>query len=122
MNEIQKIFSNYLFRVMATWFGFYIQDKVAASILEPVQQAQQIADQTIAQAQGIADSFTIRRIGSQDNVEASVNYFAANPSATDGYIWVDSTCPWKEWDETAQKYKAKVYVNVLYIGGEEVTV
>ena len=43
MNEIQKIFSNALFRVMATWFGFYIQDKVAASILEPVQQAQQIA-------------------------------------------------------------------------------
>ena len=28
MNEIQKIFSNYLFRVMATWFGFYIQDKI----------------------------------------------------------------------------------------------
>ena len=39
MNEIQKIFSNYLFRVMATWFGFYIQEKV----LEPVHQAQQIA-------------------------------------------------------------------------------
>ena len=119
MNSIiQKIFSNYLFRVMAAWFGVYIKDK----ILEPIHTAQQIADQTVQEAQDIADSFTIRRIGSQDNVEASVNYFAANPSATEGYIWVDSTCPFKEWDETAQKYKAKVYVNVLYIGGEEVTV
>ena len=96
--------------------------KEQGKIHEAVLQAQQIADQTVHKAQDIADSFTIRRIGSQDNVEASVNYFAANPSATEGYIWVDSTCPFKEWDETAQKYKAKVYVNVLYIGGEEVTV
>ena len=96
--------------------------KEQGKIHEAVLQAQQIADQTVQEAQDIADSFTIRRIGSQDNVEASVNYFAANPSATEGYIWVDSTCPFKEWDETAQKYKAKVYVNVLYIGGEEVTV
>ena len=88
-----------------------LKAEIQAAILAPIQQAQDIAD-----------SFTIRRIGSQDNVEASVNYFAANPSATEGYIWVDSTCPFKEWDETAQKYKAKVYVNVLYIGGEEVTV
>ena len=96
--------------------------KEQGKIHEAVLQAQQIADQTVHKAQDIADSFTIRRIGSQDNVEASVNYFAANPSATEGYIWVDSTCPFKEWDETAQKYKAKVYVNVLYIGGKEVTV
>ena len=40
---IQKIFSNYLFRVMAAWFGVYIKEKVAASILEPVQAAQSIA-------------------------------------------------------------------------------
>lgn len=102
-----KVLTTELYRIGATDSAVKMQGKITEAVL---------------QAQQIADSFTIRRIGSQDNVEASVNYFAANPSATEGYIWVDSTCPFKEWDETAQKYKAKVYVNVLYIGGEEVTV
>ena len=31
---IQKIFSNYLFRVMATWFGVYIHDKVTEAVAE----------------------------------------------------------------------------------------
>ena len=118
MSVISKVLTAALYRIGATDLAVKMQCKIHEAVL----QAQQIADQTIEQAQQIADSFTIRRIGSQDNVEASVNYFAANPSATEGYIWVDSTCPFKEWDETAQKYKAKVYVNVLYIGGEEVTV
>ena len=44
MNSIiQKIFSNYLFRVMAAWFGVYIKDKITASITGPVQEAQSIA-------------------------------------------------------------------------------
>ena len=35
MNSIiQKIFSNYLFRVMATWFGVYIHDKITESVQE----------------------------------------------------------------------------------------
>ena len=104
---ISKVLTAALYRIGQTDLALKMQGKIHEAVL---------------QAQQIADSFTIRRIGSQDNVEASVNYFAANPSATEGYIWVDSTCPFKEWDETAQKYKAKVYVNVLYIGGEEVTV
>ena len=107
MSVISKVLTAALYRIGQTDLALNMQGKIHEAVL---------------QAQQIADSFTIRRIGSQDNVEASVNYFAANPSATEGYIWVDSTCPFKEWDETAQKYKAKVYVNVLYIGGEEVTV
>ena len=107
MSVITKVLTAALYRIGATDSAVKMQGKIHEAVL---------------QAQQIADSFTIRRIGSQDNVEASVNYFAANPTATEGYIWVDSTCPFKEWDETAQKYKAKVYVNVLYIGGEEVTV
>ena len=107
MSVITKVLTAALYRIGQTDLALKMQGKIHEAVL---------------QAQQIADSFTIRRIGSQDNVEASVNYFAANPSATEGYIWVDSTCPFKEWDETAQKYKAKVYVNVLYIGGEEVTV
>lgn len=31
---IQKIFSNYLFRVMAAWFGVYIVEKIAATRLQ----------------------------------------------------------------------------------------
>ena len=107
MSVITKVLTAALYRIGQTDLALKMQGKIHEAVL---------------QAQQIADSFTIRRIGSQDNVEASVKYFAANPSATEGYIWVDSTCPFKEWDETAQKYKAKVYVNVLYIGGEEVTV
>ena len=35
MNSIiQKIFSNYLFRVMAAWFGVYIKDKVTEAVAE----------------------------------------------------------------------------------------
>ena len=35
MNSIiQKIFSNYLFRVMAAWFGVYIHDKITESVQE----------------------------------------------------------------------------------------
>ena len=107
MSVISKVLTAALYRIGQTDLALKMQGKIHEAVL---------------QAQQIADSFTIRRIGSQDNVAAAVNYFAANPSATEGYIWVDSTCPFKEWDETAQKYKAKVYVNVLYIGGEEVTV
>ena len=35
MNSIiQKIFSNYLFRVMAAWFGVYIKDKITETLVE----------------------------------------------------------------------------------------
>jgi len=33
-NIIQKIFSNYLFRVMAAWFGVYIFDKIKEPLAE----------------------------------------------------------------------------------------
>ena len=115
MNEIQKIFSNALFRVMATWFGFYIQDKT----LEVVQQAQQIADQTIAQAQGIADSFTIRNVGTQDNVEGIVNAFARQPGTGETEHERLVTQQWP-CDEAATQHT--VYDSIMYIGGQEVTV
>ena len=108
MSVISKVLTAALYRIGQTDLALKMQGKIHEAVL----QATSVANQTVQEAQDIADSFTIRGIGSQDNVEASVNYFAANPSATEGYIWVD----------TAQKYKAKVYVNVLYIGGEEVTV
>ena len=63
-----KVFTNWLFRVMSAWFGVYIKEK----ILEPIHTAEQIAD-----------TFTIREVGSQDNVEAIVNFFAAAATMTD---------------------------------------
>ena len=105
---IQKIFSNYLFRVMAAWFGVYIKEKVAASILEPVQEAQQIAD-----------TFTIRNVGSQDNVEGIVNAFARQPGTGETEHERLVTQQWPG-DEAATQHT--VYDSIMYIGGEEVTV
>lgn len=104
MNEIQKIFSNYLFRVMATWFGFYIQEKV----LEPIHTAQQIAD-----------TFTIRNVGTQDNVEGIVNAFARQPGTGETEHERLVTQQWPG-DEAATQHT--VYDSIMYIGGEEVTV
>ena len=105
---IQKIFSNYLFRVMAAWFGVYIKEKVAASILEPIHTAEQIAD-----------TFTIRNVGSQDNVEGIVNAFARQPGTGETEHERLVTQQWPG-DEAATQHT--VYDSIMYIGGQEVTV
>lgn len=38
MNSIiQKIFSNYLFKVQAAWFGVYIHDKITEPLAEAIE-------------------------------------------------------------------------------------
>ena len=106
MAVVEKIFSNSLFRVMSTWFAQYVQLKT----LESVQQAQAIANQTIAQAQAIADSFSIINVGTQANVEAIVNAFAADPDAQQLTVL-------QQWPGEAQATEHTVYRNVMYIGG-----
>lgn len=50
MNSIiQKIFSNYLFRVMAAWFGVYIKDKIEASITEPLAEVDDKVAEAVAE-------------------------------------------------------------------------
>ena len=44
---IQKIFSNYLFRVMAAWFGVYIKDKIQEPLAE--------VDEKVAEAMAEVD-------------------------------------------------------------------
>ena len=129
-NIIQKIFSNYLFKVQAAWFGVYIKDKVAASILEPVQQAQELAEQTIehaqqianhtiASAQDIADTFTIRNVGSQDNVDGIVNAFARDPETGESeHMRIVEQL----WPGDSAVDRHTVYDNIMYIGGTEGTV
>ena len=101
-----KIFNNYLFRVMSTWFAQYVQLKT----LESVNTAQAIADQTVKQAQAIADSFTIINVGTQENVEAIVNAFAADPDAQQLPVI-------QQWPGEAAATEHTVYRNVMYIGG-----
>ena len=106
MAVVEKIFSNSLFRVMSTWFAQYVQLKT----LESVQQAQAIANQTIAQAQAIADSFSIINVGTQANVEAIVNAFAADPDAQQLTVL-------QQWPGEAQASEHTVYRHIMYIGG-----
>ena len=106
MAVVEKIFSNSLFRVMSTWFAQYVQLKT----LEPVQQAQTIANQTIAQAQAIADSFSIINVGTTDNVAAINDAFAADPTAT-------SLTLTQQWPGESEPSQHIVYPQIMYIGG-----
>ena len=94
-----KIFNNYLFRVMSTWFAQYVQLKTQEAIIAPVKQAQ-----------AIADSFTIINVGTQANVEAIVNAFAADPDAQQLTVI-------QQWPGEAAATEHTVYRNVMYIGG-----
>ena len=101
-----KIFNNYLFRVMSTWFAQYVQAKT----LESVQEAQGIANQTIAQAQAIADSFSIINVGTADNVAAINDAFAADPTATSKTLT-------QQWPGEEVATEHIVYPQIMYIGG-----
>ena len=94
-----KIFNNYLFRVMSTWFAQYVQLKTQEAIIAPVKQAQ-----------AIADSFSIINVGTQENVEAIVNAFAENPDAQQLTVI-------QQWPGEAAATEHTVYRNVMYIGG-----
>ena len=102
MAVIQKIFSSSLFRVMSTWFAQYVQLKTQEAIIAPVKQAQ-----------AIADSFTIINVGTQANVEAIVNAFAADPDAQQLPVI-------QQWPGEAAATEHTVYRNVMYIGGSAV--
>lgn len=58
MNSIiQKIFSNYLFRVMAAWFAVYIKDKVQAAVAYVIGKAGVVYVETEENVQTILDFF-----------------------------------------------------------------
>ena len=96
---VQKIFSNALFRVMSTWFAQYVQAKTQEAIIAPV-----------AQAQAIADSFSIINVGTEDNVAAINDAFAADPTAT-------SLTLTQQWPGETQATAHIVYPQIMYIGG-----
>ena len=96
------------FRTMAAWFTDKIQADVQAAILEPIHTAQQIAD-----------TFTIRNVGSQDNVEGIVNAFARQPGEGET---ADTRLVTQDWNDGQGSISHTVYATTMYIGGTEVTV
>lgn len=56
-NIIQKIFSSYLFRVMAAWFGVYIKDKIQAAIAYVFDKSGVVYVGTTENVQTILDFF-----------------------------------------------------------------
>ena len=87
-----KIFNNYLFRVMSTWFAQYIQSKFQEQVIK---------------WQG---AYSIINVGTQANVEAIVNAFAADPDAQQLTVL-------QQWPGEAQASEHTVYRTVMYIGG-----
>ena len=83
-----KIFNNYLFRVMSTWFAQYIQSKMQAA----------------------QSWLSIINVGTQANVEAIVNAFAADADAQQLTVL-------QQWPGEAQASEHTVYRHIMYIGG-----
>ena len=92
---IQKIFSNFLFRVMSTWFAQYVQSKFQEQVIK---------------WQG---AYSIINVGTQANVEAIVNAFAADPDAQQLTVL-------QQWPGEAQASEHTVYRHIMYIGGSAV--
>ena len=91
MAVVEKIFSNSLFRVTSTWFAQYIQSKM------------QVAQSWLS----------IINVGTQANVEAIVNAFAADPDAQQLTVL-------QQWPGEAQASEHTVYRHIMYIGGSAV--
>jgi regulator of protease activity HflC (stomatin/prohibitin superfamily) len=106
MAVVEKIFNNWLFRVMSTWFAQYVQAKT----LESVQEAEAIADHTVKQAQAIADSFSIINVGTADNVAQINDAFAADSTAA-------SLTVTQQWPGESEPSQHIVYPQIMYIGG-----
>ena len=87
-----KIFNNYLFRVMSTWFAQYI----ATSITTKFQAAQ--------------PWLSIINVGTADNVAQINDAFAADSTAA-------SLTVTQQWPGESEPSQHIVYPQIMYIGG-----
>ena len=87
-----KIFNNYLFRVMSTWFAQYVQAKFQEQVIK---------------WQG---AYSIINVGTVDNVYAINDAFAADPTAT-------SLTLTQQWPGEEVATEHIVYPTIMYIGG-----
>ena len=104
MSVISKVLTAALYRIGQTDLALKMQGKIHEAVL---------------QSQQIADSFTIRNVGTQDNVEGIVNAFARDPETgeTEHMRIVE-----QQWPGDSAAAQHTVYDSIMYIGGEEVTV
>ena len=104
MSVISKVLTAALYRIGQTDLALKMQGKIHEAVL---------------QAQQIADSFTIRNVGTQDNVEGIVNAFSRDPETgeTEHMRIVE-----QQWPGDSAAAQHTVYDSIMYIGGEEVTV
>ena len=87
-----KIFNNYLFRVMSTWFAQYVQAKFQEQVIK---------------WQG---AYSIINVGTADNVYAINDAFAADPPATSKTLT-------QQWPGEEVATEHIVYPQIMYIGG-----
>ena len=104
MSVISKVLTAALYRIGQTDLALKMQGKIHEAVL---------------QAQQIADTFTIRNVGTQDNVEGIVNAFARDPETgeTEHMRIVE-----QQWPGDSAAAQHTVYDSIMYIGGQEVTV
>lgn len=78
-NIIQKIFSNYLFRVMAAWFGVYIFDKIKAAVAYVFDRAGFVYVKTTENAQTILDFFNTHDLTTDDGIYRFIGQVEDSP-------------------------------------------
>lgn len=87
-----KIFNNYLFRVMSTWFAQYVSTSIQAKF------------------QAAQPWLSIINVGTADNVAAINDAFAADPTATSKTLT-------QQWPGEEVATEHIVYPQIMYIGG-----
>lgn len=130
MSTIQKIFSNYLFRVMAAWFGVYIKDKVQAAVAWVIGKAGVVYVGTTENVQTILDFFnthdltiaggTYRYIGKVEEEQAPATGFTyqfGRLTDADGHVSTDDVVygDRRDYDDLTEG-------DTVYLGGETETV
>ena len=84
---IQKIFSNYLFRVMAAWFGVYIKDKVQAAVAWVIGKAGFIYVETEENVQTILDFFNTHDLTIGQDTYRYIGEVAAADAPAAGFVY-----------------------------------
>jgi hypothetical protein len=87
-----KIFNNYLFRVMSTWFAQYVTTKFQEQVIK---------------WQG---AYSIINVGTADNVAQINDAFAADSTAASKTVT-------QQWPGESEPSQHIVYPQIMYIGG-----
>ena len=84
---IQKIFSNYLFRVMAAWFGVYIKDKVQAAVAWVIGHVKIVYVETEENVQTILDFFNTHDLTIGQDTYRYIGEVEPSEAPAAGYVY-----------------------------------